>query len=156
MTLQSQETSIRYHIHCIGVILSNRILLLLHKHHSVILAFAVGLVVGVGSMVTYAYIPQLSNMIYDEPLTTSTIVPLADTDTDTLDTEIFGNLTSGFNLTGRIIATNEPVNNFECRINYRSWGNCYIKDNNAVETLEIRAVKGTEVDNTPAVWMRPK
>lgn len=81
---------------------------------------------------------------------------IANTDVDTLDTELMGNPTSGFNFTGRVIATNAPVNQFECSINGLEWGPC---DGGGVEiggnivTFEVRAVNGSQVDHTPAAWM---
>src|ERR1044071_10501355 len=35
---------------------------------------------------------------------------------DTLDTDITGNPTDGFNFTGRVMATSAPITNFECSV----------------------------------------
>lgn len=103
------------------------------------------------------------------PVTTSTPPVLAPSETDTLDTEMttnfdwMGDYNASDHLeikfTGRIIETNAPVNTFECSLNDEEFEPCtspyhtnhLIGDYDYM--LVVRAVNGSAVDHTPAVWM---
>src|SRR5688572_29806039 len=128
--------------------------------------FLTGVVVGMGIMATIAFLIALSmglapfglDFNYSEPPGTQELVLLpAPTDTEIIDTEMTGNQSSGFSFTGRFIANNDPVNDFQCSLDGGEYVGCSqtvkIEDMGTGEhTFEVRSVLGNgTVDPTPAV-----
>ena len=152
----SKDTSIRYHLHCIGVILSNRIFVALDKYKAVIIAFSIG--VGVGLIVGFPW-NSVSHTTYQQPTSTPSLVVLNSTDKEIVDTDLFGDLSVGYNFTGRTVPDNKPVTTFECSIDGRQYESCEPPMKPALtpgnHTFEVRAMlaNGT-VDPTPAVSLK--
>lgn len=104
---------------------------------------------------------------YYHPTTPQTPPVLADTTTEVLDTDLFmnigwdANITMenhiGANFTGRIIESNAELKTFECSINEGDWTTCespmHLGHEMGHNLFEVRAVNGSAVDHTPAVWM---
>lgn len=159
MTITAQETSIRYHLHMVGLLSGRKIAGSAFKHRELLIGFAFGIFI---TMVAYGLnSPAFQQMGYEAPtLTTASPLPLDNTYAEIIDTELLGNYTHGFNFTGRFIANNEPVTTFECNFNSDQFESCttpYTIETIARgnHTFEVRSVlsNGT-VDPTPAaaIW----
>jgi len=94
---------------------------------------------------------------YNQQPSTEVVLLPAQTDVEIIDTDLTGNHTSGFQFTGRFIANNQPVNDFECSLDGTEYVGCSqtvtVADVEPGEhVFEVRSILGNgTVDPTPAV-----
>lgn len=155
----SQDTSIRFLLGIIGSILRARFIGFVNRHSS----FLWGLTIGgpIGSILTFLVVVGIPFIpVYDgQPQQQIEVVPLpAQTETELIDTELTGNA-SGFDFTGRFIANNAQVKEFECNINDEGYEKCNppVKQDDLApgnHTFEVRSTlpNGTK-DPTPAAFL---
>lgn len=156
-----ENLSVRYHLRMIMTILWSRFVDQVSIHHS----FLIGILVGMGIMVAVVFLIGLITGVqpfgidfnyYNQPTQELVLLP-APTDTEIIDTEIIGDATNGFQFTGRFIANNEAVNEFQCSFDAGEYVGCTqnVKMVDVLpgeHTFEVRSILGNgTVDPTPAV-----